>query len=202
MNRTARIGALIGAIAMGMGLGVSSATPALAQGGAAAATASPVNQFFEPGAKIPANLFKPGAQLTIKRNADYVRSLNAAPASPRDGKQDLGESCSTEVIGKTSGSGKTTLVLSINKERSVVLSGEAGVSAGSISAAVGFSVTNSYRVTNETRYEVPRGKFGTVEAYTLMHHYRVAIFQSWPFPGAHVVDVYKPVGVCFNQWLD
>lgn len=106
------------------------------------------------------------------------------------------------MIGKTSGSGKTTLVLSINKERSVVLSGNAGVDSGAISAAVGFSVTKTYRVANETRYEVPKGKFGTIEAYTLLHHYKVRVsIPHWPIPGVRLVDVYKPIGVCFNQWL-
>lgn len=75
-----------------------------------------------------------------------------------------------------------------------MLSGEGGIGKGAISAAVGFGVTNSYKVADESRYEVPRGKFGTIEAYTLYHHYRVKIMFS--------TEVYKPIGVCFNQWLD
>ncbi|MEU9989050.1 hypothetical protein AB0E10_20080 [Streptomyces sp. NPDC048045] len=194
MNRTARIGALVGTIAMGVSLGITSATPAAAQGGDKSTAASPASEFFEPGAKIPGNIFKPGAQLTIKRNADYVRSLSTAHAQP-PARIDLGESCGTEVIDKTTGSGKTTLVLGVSQERSVLLSGEVGATKGMISAAVGFSVTNTYKVSNESRYEVPRGKYGHIEAYTLYHHYQVRIMFG-------VVDVFKPVGVCFNQWLD
>ncbi|WP_369392388.1 hypothetical protein AB5J72_35995 [Streptomyces sp. CG1] len=198
MNRTARIGTLIGAMAVGVSLGITSATPAMAQSEAKAAAASPVSDFFEPGAKIPGNVFKPGAELVIKRNADYVRSLSAVPAQPQ-GRVDLGESCGTEVISKTSGNGKTTLVLSVVKERAVQLSGDAGISKGLISLEVGFSVTNTYKVSNETRYEVPSGKHGNVEAYPLYEHYLATV----PWHGfSRKVDVLKPIGVCFNQWLD
>ncbi|MEU7059027.1 hypothetical protein [Streptomyces sp. NPDC046197] len=198
MKRTARIGALIGAVAMSVGLGVNSATPAAAQGEVKAATAGSVTQFFEPDAKLPGNLFKPGAKLIIKPNPDYVRPISTVTAQPR-GPVDLGESCGTEVISKTSGQGKTTLVLTVSKERAVELSGDAGISKGLISASVGFSVTNTYKVTNETRYEVPSGKHGNIEAYTLSEHYLVEV----PWHGfTRRVDVYKPIGVCFNQWLD
>ncbi|MGA5039272.1 hypothetical protein ACPCA8_19710 [Streptomyces capoamus] len=200
MNRTARVGALIGAVAMSVGLGVTSGTPAAAQGRVeVAATASPVTKFFEPSVKMPGNLSKPGAKLIIKRNADYARSPSTFKSPSR---RDLGEACNTEVIGKTSGSGKTTLVLTISKERAVKLSGDANIGKGIISVAVGFSVTDTYKVSNETRYEVPKGKHGTVEAYTLMHHYQVSVPVRLGSSIYVPVDVYKPVGVCFNEWLD
>ncbi|GGW56252.1 hypothetical protein GCM10010503_36720 [Streptomyces lucensis JCM 4490] len=189
MIRTARIGTLIGTVAMGVGLGITSATPALAQSGTEASASGPASEFFEPGAKTD-NLFKSGAELTIKGNADSELSPSASWPPP-PARVDMGESCGTEVIQKTSGQGKTTLVLSVSKERSVKLSGQGGFSKGLISSAVGFDVTKTYKVTNETRYEVPSRKFGTVEAYTLFHHYKV--FGS--------IDVYKPSGVCFNQWV-
>lgn len=195
MNRTARIGALVGTVAMVMGLGITSATPALAHGRTGAATANPVNEFFEPGSKVPESIFKSGAKLTIKRNANYVRSLNSpVRAQPHSRVIDAGESCGTTVIDKTTGSGKTTLVLSVSQEQAVKYSGEGGISKGMLSIAVGFDVTKSYKVTNETRFEVPKHKFGTVEAYTLYHHYRVQL--GW------WIDVFKPVGVCFNQWAE
>ncbi|MEU3030342.1 hypothetical protein ACPCBC_24455 [Streptomyces incarnatus] len=198
MKRAAKIGALTGTVAMSVGLGISSASPAAAQSGENTASTSAVTKFFEPGTKIPGNLFRPDAKLTVKPNADYTRTISAAPPQTL-GRVDLGESCSTEVISKTSGQGKTTLVLSVSKERAVQLSGDAGISKGLISASVGFSVTNTYKVTNETRYEVPKGKHGTVEASTLLEHYRVQV----PWHGiTRPVDVYKPIGVCFNQWLD
>jgi hypothetical protein len=198
VNRTARIGAFIGAVAMGVSLGITSATPAMAQSETKAAAASSVSDFFQPGVKIPGNLTKPGAELVVKRNVDYVRSLSAVPARPQ-GRTDLGESCGTEVISKTSGAGKTTLVLSVSKERAVQLSRDAGISKDLISVSVGFSVTKTYKVTNETRYEVPRGKYGNIEAYTLYEHYLVTV----PWHGfTRQVDVLKPIGVCFNQWLD
>ncbi|MFF4396958.1 hypothetical protein [Streptomyces sp. NPDC001480] len=197
MNRTARIGALVGAAAVSMGLAVTPAAPAAAQDRVKTPAASTVAEFFEPGAKIPVNVSKPGARLILKRNADSARPLSAVSAQS---VSDLGEMCNTEVISKTAGQGKTTLVLSVNKERSVQLSGEAGLSKGLISAAVGFSVTNTYRVTDETRYEVPRGKHGNIEAYTLLEHYRLKITDIHRIP--HVVEVYKPIGVCFNEWLD
>ncbi|MFF5439684.1 hypothetical protein [Streptomyces achromogenes] len=192
------MGTLIGAVAVGLGLGMSSAMPASALDRTEAANTGNVARSFERGAKIPDNVFKPGAVLTIKRNADHERSVSADSARTK-GRIDAGESCGTEVISKTSGHGKTTLVLSVNKERAVKLSGEAGLSKGMISASVGFDVTDTYRVTNETRYEVPARKFGTVEAYPLYHHYRVKIFGPI---GGQTVEVYKPIGVCFNQWSE
>ncbi|MER6738117.1 hypothetical protein [Streptomyces puniciscabiei] len=198
MNSAARIGALIGAVAMGVSLGITSATPAMAQSETKVAAAIPVSDFFQPGAKMPGNLSKPGAELVVKRNTDYVRSLSGLAARPQ-GRTDLGESCGTEVISKTAGNGKTTLVLSVNKERAVQLSGDVGISKGLISVSAGFSVTNTYKVANETRYEVPSGKHGNVEAYTLYEHYLVTV----PWHGfTRKVDALKPIGVCFNQWLD
>ncbi|MFE4698036.1 hypothetical protein ACFRIC_13295 [Streptomyces sp. NPDC056738] len=194
MNSTARIGVLVGAVAVSMGLAI---TPAAAQDATKTPRASPIAQFFEPGAKIPGNLTKPGARLTIKHNTDYAQSPSIV--RPR-WVSNLGESCSTQVISKTAGNGKTTLVLSVTKERSVQLSGSAGISKGLISANVGFDVTNTYKVTDETRYEVPRGKHGNIEAYTLFQHYLVKFRDMRSIP--HTVDVYKPIGVCFNQWLD
>ncbi|MGW1288104.1 hypothetical protein ACWD4N_31575 [Streptomyces sp. NPDC002586] len=194
MNRTARIGALISTVAMSVGLGVTSAAPAVAQDGIRTATASPVAEFFRPGAKVPGNLFKPGAKLTIKRNTDYVRSLSTVPAKPQD-RIDLGESCGTDVISKSDGPGPTTLIVSVNKEHSVQLMGDAGISKSAISASVGFSVTDTYRVTNETRYEVPKNKHGYVEAYPLFEHYRVMVWTR-------AIEVFKPIGVCFNSWVD
>ncbi|MFF3920017.1 hypothetical protein ACFYZB_42705 [Streptomyces sp. NPDC001852] len=196
MNRTKRLGALIGTVAMSVGLGAASATPALAQSRITAA--SPVGKFFEPGAKLPGDLFKPGAKLIIKRNADYARSLSTMPAQPQ-GRVDLGEGCGTDVMGATDGPGPTTLVLSVSKERSVQLSGDAGISKSDISVSVGFSVTNTYKVANETRYEVPKGKHGNIRAYPLYEHYQVTI--PW-HRFTRTVDVLKPIGVCFNSWLD
>ncbi|KUM97536.1 hypothetical protein AQI88_06265 [Streptomyces cellostaticus] len=85
-------------------------------------------------------------------------------------------------------------MLSVSQEQAVKYSGQGGISKGMLSLAVGFDVTKSYKVTNETRFEVPKHKFGTVEAYTLYRHYRVQI--GW------WIDVFKPVGVCFNQWAE
>ncbi|MBH1938950.1 hypothetical protein I5Q34_32615 [Streptomyces sp. AV19] len=196
MNRTARRGTLVGAVAMSvLGLVGTSAAPALAQDKAEVPSATSVKDFFKPGDKIPDSIFKPGAKLTIKRNVEGSPRA-AAPSLARSGVTDMGESCGTNVIQKTSGSGKTTLVMTVSKEVAVQKSASGGVDWGIVSAQVGFSVTRTYKVENQTRFEVPRGKYGTIEAYPLYHHYRVNL------PIAGYAEIYKPIGVCFNQWAN
>ncbi|MEU7046697.1 hypothetical protein AB0A77_37435 [Streptomyces varsoviensis] len=189
MNRAAKLATLTGAVAMSVvSLGGISAAPALAQSSEGAARGSSAKDFFEPGAKIPDSVLKSGAKLTVKRNS----SPGAATPRLAGSVTDLGESCGTDVLQKTSGAGKTTLVLTVSQEVAVQKSGKGGIDWKAVSAEVGFSVTKTYKVENQTRYEVPQGKNGTIEAYPLSHHYQVNAFGG--------VQVYKPVGVCFNQW--
>ncbi|MFD9221214.1 hypothetical protein ACFWDI_14640 [Streptomyces sp. NPDC060064] len=110
-----------------------------------------------------------------------------------------GQKCGTSLLQQTSGRGKTTLVLTVSKSVSTEWKSEAKIDAKVVSAGVGFSVTKSYTVENQTRYEVPKGKFGTVQAYPLydLYTFNVKILNAKK-PGWAM----KPVGVCFNQWTE
>ncbi len=68
---------------------------------------------------------------------------------------------------------------------------------------MGWDVTKSYAVSNQTRYEVPKGKFGTVQAYPLYNLYEGWVYEgvSGKIPTYKRAWAYKPIGVCFNQWL-
>ncbi|MEU4729566.1 hypothetical protein [Streptomyces sp. NPDC023588] len=161
--------------------------------------------------------FTPGPNTVIKRNASAVEnSLPStdvtAPVSPAPaGTQDyytirnarvVSQSCGTELIQQTSGRGKTTLVLSVDKSVSTVVTREVNVDFKYISAGMGWSVTNTYGVKNETRYEVPDGKWGVVQAFPLYDVWEgdAYVGVGGNLPTGKRVWVNKPVGVCFNQW--
>ncbi|WP_431043742.1 hypothetical protein ACQUSR_18875 [Streptomyces sp. P1-3] len=110
----------------------------------------------------------------------------------------VGERCGLTKIGKTSGQGKTTLVLTVSKAVSAEVSADVKVEVGVVSAGVGFKVNRTYTVENQTRFEVPKGKYGYVEAYPLYDQYTFKVYKDGKKKG----DGYamKPVGVCFNQW--
>ncbi|MEV6777621.1 hypothetical protein [Streptomyces syringium] len=195
--RTASIGVLTGILAMG----------AMGAGTAAAAPSSPTaEKAYAFSGNVPKGFFKPTSRTIVKRNAGVPEAGKTArsPQSP-DGFKDLrnvrenGELCGTSVIQKTSGAGKTTLVLSVDKSVAVQWSATASITASAVSAGVGFNVTKTYAVKNETRFEVPSGKHGTIEAYPLYDSYVGDVYEGgWLKTGT--ATVLKPIGVCFNQW--
>ncbi|MEV5138929.1 hypothetical protein AB0K71_28930 [Streptomyces syringium] len=181
---------------------------ALAVGTAAAApTVNSEGQEPVSGAVAPAGFIDPGPSMIVKRSvpvdrapaSETVTGATANTIGPKvTDKVYQGQQCGTNVIQQTSGQGKTTLVLTVSKSVSAEWKSEGGISAGVVSAGIGFSVTKSYTVENQTRYEVPRGKFGTVQAYPLYDKYSFnATMGGIKKPGWAM----KPVGVCFNQWL-
>jgi|GEM_PF-6634558 len=154
---------------------------------------------------LPKGFFAPGPNTVVKRNTE----VQAPPAESDVSVKAKGdrvkagapsESCGLTKLEKTSGAGKTTLVLTVEKSVETELSTDVKVEAKFVSAGVGFSVTRKYSVTDQTRYEVPKGKFGTIEAYPLYDVYPITIYKSGKKAGGGAVM--KPVGVCFNQGLD
>ncbi|MGW2921642.1 hypothetical protein ACWDBF_27745 [Streptomyces angustmyceticus] len=117
-----------------------------------------------------------------------------------------GEVCGTHVIDKETGRGKTTLVMNVKKGLASKISAEASISKAGISAGVGYDVTKSIEVSKETRFEVPKGKFGTIEAYVQYKLYRGEIYTNSgigvepKFPTGKSATVMKPTGICFNEW--
>ncbi|MFI7408617.1 hypothetical protein ACIBU0_08125 [Streptomyces sp. NPDC049627] len=194
MNRISKIAVLASAAILPMtGVGTASA--------AQAATTETTTA----SASIPDGFFKPGANTVVKRTASAVPAPTSSAASARAGyslKNINGpnEVCGTTKLQKTSGAGKTTLVLTVSKSVSAELSSEVAVDAEVVSAKLGFKVTGTTTVEDQTRYEVPKGKFGYIEAYPLYDMYNFNVYYGGHNKGASWAM--RPVGVCFNQWTD
>lgn len=196
MNRISKIAVLASAAILPMtGAGTASAVQASTP---EASTAS---------ASIPDGFFKPTANTTVKRTT----TVTSTPATPRvnppgsvvykvtdvDGPNDV---CGTTRLERTSGAGKTTLVMTVSKSVSAELSGEVAAAYKAVTAKLGFNVTGTLTVEDQTRYEVPKGKFGHIEAYPLfdMYTFNVSIGGGKKKAGWAM----KPAGVCFNQWTE
>ncbi|MGW1809596.1 hypothetical protein [Streptomyces sp. NPDC002078] len=197
MNRRIAITAITGALALGViGAGTAQAAPVADHHAAPAATSDP-------------GLFTPTAHTIVKRGGVTALTPTAGKLmQPRadwvkaTGRVYQGEQCGTNVIQKTSGAGKTTLTMSVQKSVATKWSATASISAGAVSAGMGFDVTRTYTVTDQTAFDVPKGKFGTIEAYPLYDLY--GFYESSIVDGKKIGTgkVLKPVGVCFNQWND
>ncbi|MFJ3310061.1 hypothetical protein ACIPSA_45090 [Streptomyces sp. NPDC086549] len=184
---------------------------ALAFFGAGTAQAAPVD---DSGSTVAAadefGLFTPTEHTVVMRGGVTAETSGADDADGMvqpmadwakvTGATYRGEQCGTNVIQKTSGHGKTTLTMSVQKSVATKWSATASISAGAVSAGMGWDVTKTYTVTDQTAFSVPSGKFGTIEAYPL--------YDVYSFNETSKVDggklgtgrALKPVGVCFNQW--
>ncbi|MFD6115303.1 hypothetical protein ACFWG0_35130 [Streptomyces yangpuensis] len=199
------VAAMAGALAATMGSGVSYAVSGAPLGVPADAVSA------------DGKFFTPGPNTVVKRNAapadaSALSAESVSPVAPGPaGTEDfytiknahwIAQSCGTELIQQTSGQGKTTLVLSVDKSVSATVTKEINVDLKYISAGMGWSVTSSYGVKNETRYEVPAGKWGTVQAFPLYDVFEGDAHHGvgGGLPTGKKVWAYKPVGVCFNQW--
>ncbi|WP_405827362.1 hypothetical protein [Streptomyces sp. NBC_00105] len=114
----------------------------------------------------------------------------------------IAQVCGTDVIQQTSGQGKATLVLSVDQSVAATVTKEVNVDLKYISAGLGWSVTSTYGVKQESRYDVPEGKWGSIQAFPLFDIYEG---EAWSGVGGDLptgkrVWGYKPAGVCFNQW--
>ncbi|WP_411105152.1 hypothetical protein [Streptomyces sp. cmx-4-9] len=173
-------------------------------------------QGLSPGAvSADGKFFTPGPNTVVKRNAgeaapgilsgEALATVNPGPAGTAAAYQLknarwIGQQCGTDLLSQTSGAGKTTLVLTVEKAVAATYTKEIGIEVKAISAGMGWSVTNTYTVKNENRYEVPAGKWGVVQAFPLYDLYQGDVYNLWgPDTGK---DAYasKPVGVCFNSW--
>ncbi|OEJ22614.1 hypothetical protein BGK67_32585 [Streptomyces subrutilus] len=161
--------------------------------------------------------FAPGPNTVVKRTEapagnSPLSAESASPVAPAPAGTAayyniknahwIAQSCGTNMIQQTSGQGKTTLVLSVEKSVAATVTKEVNVDLKYVSAGMGWSVTSTYGVKNESRFEVPDGKWGTVQAFPLFDVYEG---EAWAGVGGDLptgkrVWAYKPVGVCFNQW--
>ncbi|MFI6009729.1 hypothetical protein ACIBAG_13050 [Streptomyces sp. NPDC051243] len=194
MNRISKIALLAGVAILPMtGAGTASAAQASTQETATASTS------------VPDGFFKPGTNTVVKRTAPAAPAPASSGASTRASyslKNINGpnEVCGTTKLQKTSGAGKTTLVMTVSKSVSAELSSEVAVDAEVVSGKLGFKVTGTTTVEDQTRYEVPRGKFGYIEAYPLYDMYTFNVYYGGQNKGSSWAM--RPVGVCFNQWTE
>ncbi|MGW2255157.1 hypothetical protein ACWCXH_33970 [Kitasatospora sp. NPDC001660] len=114
-----------------------------------------------------------------------------------------GQTCGTNRVDVVTGSGPMTLTLSQSRAVASQWSASVGVSPGSVSATVGFSVTDTATNTETGSYTVPDGKFGHLEAYPLFDHFTFDVYDG-RFNNAYVGggDAFHPVGFCYNHWTD
>ncbi|MFJ5551841.1 hypothetical protein [Streptomyces sp. NPDC093225] len=192
------------ALSVFTGSGVSGAAE-VPEGAAISSEALADGEFFVPGAdvvtKVDPELVKDSGEVADPlpdpsgfSGARYLKNVRT-----------LGNVCGTKLLQQTSGRGKTTLVMSFDKAVAATTKRETAIDLNWVSAGVGWDVTKSYNVKNETRYEVPAGKFGVIQAYPF---YRMQVGDVWQGfsggsgrPTGYQAYAYKPVGVCFNQYL-
>ncbi|MDC0773145.1 hypothetical protein [Streptomyces sp. HD] len=196
MNRISKIAVLASAAIL----------PMTGAGTAAAAQVS-TQETTSVSTSVPDGFVKPGPNTIVKRttSAASAPAPSDASASTRAGitlKNINGPSevCGTTKLQKTSGAGKTTLVMTVSKSVSAEMSTEVSVDAQVVSGKLGFKVTGTFGVEDQTRYEVPKGKFGYIEAYPLYDMYNFNVYSGSKNLGSSWAM--KPVGVCFNQWAE
>ncbi|MEU2049297.1 hypothetical protein ABZ757_28050 [Streptomyces albidoflavus] len=196
MNRVIKSCSLMGAAAILLaGAGIASAAP------------GSVPSDAKPSGYVPDGFFKPAESTVVMRSGGETplpeQPGEIGPAASEYALKNVsgpGEVCGTTKLQKTSGAGKTTLVMTVSKSVSAELSAEVSVDAKFVSGKLGFKVTSTYGVEDQTRYEVPKGKYGYIEAYPLYDMWTFNVYKDGKNKGASWAM--KPVGVCFNQWTE
>ncbi|MFE6869644.1 hypothetical protein ACFVFS_24210 [Kitasatospora sp. NPDC057692] len=112
-----------------------------------------------------------------------------------------GQVCGTGRVDMVTGPGPMTLTLTQSRAIASTWSASVSIPAGKVSAAVGFSVTDTATRTEAGSYTVPAGQFGYLEAYPLydLFYYDVysrAVTDHWVGSG----NAQHPVGYCYNAW--
>ncbi|MFF3765680.1 hypothetical protein ACFYYR_16550 [Streptomyces sp. NPDC001922] len=209
--RTDQSGARLGGVILNRALktGVLTALISTLTAGSAVAAPAASTHKNETARVAPAGFFKPGPNTIVTHSSVTEKGASDAgipDVSTREGGYTVKKSgasyelCGLDKIGKTSGAGKTTLVLTISKSVSAEWSASVGVEAEVVSAELGYKVTNSYTVEDQTRFEVPKGKFGTVEAFPVYTAQDFTVYKDGKKHGSG--RAMKPTGVCWNQWTE
>ncbi|MCH0542684.1 hypothetical protein I3F58_24610 [Streptomyces sp. MUM 203J] len=112
--------------------------------------------------------------------------------SPRE----VGQPCGVNAIQQVSGRGRTALALTGEKKVETLIKKAIAIDAKRLSGGFG---SKSYAVSNQTRCEAPKGRFGIVQSYPLYRLYQDMAYEDG-FPTNKQIFAHKPVGVCFNRW--
>ncbi|WP_266513416.1 MULTISPECIES: hypothetical protein [unclassified Streptomyces] len=142
------------------------------------------------------------APSTEQANAASVKSAKIGGGFKRlTNVHSIGTSCGKKVIASASGPGKMTLRIDDNRSVSSTLSKHIDASKGVISAGVGWDVTKSHSITVSGAKDVPRGKYGTLNAYTKYagkkFDVQVLDLNTW-VTVQKGKKANKPIGVCFK----
>ena len=114
-----------------------------------------------------------------------------------------GEACGVSIIRQSTFKGPSTATLTVKENVSATWSSNTNISASTVSAGLGFSVTSSYEVSDTYQIKVPSGKTYTIVARP---YYQTYNFDVWydPIIGSDYKAGYgnasKPIGVCFYYY--
>ncbi|WP_217212405.1 hypothetical protein [Streptomyces sp. AC550_RSS872] len=131
-----------------------------------------------------------GTRLADFRSAKRLINVRSLPSK-----------CGKTPIATAEGKGKMTLRIDDTRSAGSVLSRNIEASNGVISAGVGWDVSKSHSITVSGSKEVPRGKYGTLQAYVKYSGKKFDVQQMigvdwWTFQTG--MTAYKPIGVCFK----
>lgn len=114
-----------------------------------------------------------------------------------------GEVCGLNVIRQSTYKGPATATMTIKESISATWSSNTGISASTVSASLGFSVTKSFTVSDSYKVSVPKGKTYTIVARPIYMAYNFDVWYS-PLIGkdykAGTGSALKPIGVCFYHY--
>ncbi len=157
--------------------------------------------------RIPPGYFRPNRNTVEVLSSASLSSKGLTPTpmwfgngiSVRKGYSS--QLCGINSIGFTSSPGPATLDLYIQRGVAATFSANVGLSAGVVTAGVGFSVTSSFGVTARDDIYVPAGQLGSITAYPLFEDVNFQVWQNqWVGPEHQIGSGYalKPIGVCFE----
>lgn len=86
--------------------------------------------------------------------------------------------------------------MSINQSVGVSFTASTGISTSLVEAKLGFSINNSYSITDSQKIDVPKGMRGKITAYTLYEQWRMDIYKNGEYEGEEFI--HKPIGVSFT----
>ncbi|MFC8126406.1 hypothetical protein [Streptomyces sp. NPDC057302] len=140
------------------------------------------------------------------KNADTITTKDYADRYNRiKHVKSAGTKCGKKPLAMASGKGKMILRIDETRTRSTTKSKSIQATYKAISVAVGWDVTKSRTITVSGSKEVPRGKYGTLKAYTKYAGKKFDVYTpSWNNGNPTLVRLqkgkkaWKPVGACFK----
>ncbi len=150
-----------------------------------------------PGAKIK--------EIVIKRSIPLNKSPLTIQSTDIRNVTFGGSICGSELIRRSSASGPGTLHMSVTNTVPNSYTASVSVSAGVVSAGVGFNVTATESITESYDLTIPAGKIGVIEAHPWKDLYDFEVWEDpWYWWGYKTGDgtAYRVTGICFAAWTN